>query len=579
MGAGKYLELLKGSLDSSDPLFTVDDYYLQLAVALVANGTSPEFARLLELATADGDSRATQFFSNLLERGASVTQGAADNTEAIAQNTANIAQNTLDIANRATFHSVKEYGAVGNGVANDIVAIQAAITAASAAGGGTVFFPRGTYLVSAELVVPDNVFLAGEGRVATTLKPSVNSITVIHHTGSHGGVRDLGVDNNGKSGISALRITPLDEAQTSTRVNQNYNTYQNLYLVGCAEGIVLQAGPSVSTAASGCWYNTFFSVHIYYCTRGIWLKDPPNANASSVNYTRFYGVRVGQNTNTGLQIDAGSGNEFHGVSFEGISVGTSPNTTPTAIWIKSASSNGASNQSNRFIGASDEPGSTRSLVNENAYSEFDGCHLSNELVLTAIPLIMTGGYGASVMPQISPAWLWQGNSQLAGYPNNTAVARGPLKFATPTDGIVGVTDASSPTAGYVGQIKPASAGPISITSSNTFFNLTTIVLEPGNWIVFAYMCGVPNGNTLCTGMDLGISTSSTPATFADKVFGDNWVESNMGNPYGGEASILAYPINITAGQGNQTYYIKGSITHTSTPRPNAYVKVIAIRIH
>jgi len=40
--------------------------------------------------------------------------------------------------------NVKDYGAVGNGVANDTVAIQAAITAAA---GGTVFFPSGTYIV------------------------------------------------------------------------------------------------------------------------------------------------------------------------------------------------------------------------------------------------------------------------------------------------------------------------------------------------------------------------------------------------------------------------------------------------
>ena len=40
--------------------------------------------------------------------------------------------------------NVKDFGAVGDGVANDTVAIQAAVTAAA---GGTVFFPAGTYLV------------------------------------------------------------------------------------------------------------------------------------------------------------------------------------------------------------------------------------------------------------------------------------------------------------------------------------------------------------------------------------------------------------------------------------------------
>ncbi len=43
--------------------------------------------------------------------------------------------------------SVKDYGATGNGVTNDTTAIQATISAAKTAGGGTVFFPLGTYRV------------------------------------------------------------------------------------------------------------------------------------------------------------------------------------------------------------------------------------------------------------------------------------------------------------------------------------------------------------------------------------------------------------------------------------------------
>ncbi|HEX6352006.1 glycosyl hydrolase family 28 protein [Actinophytocola sp.] len=48
------------------------------------------------------------------------------------------------VANAATFN-VRDFGATGNGSANDTPAIQRAIDAASAAGGGTVLFPSGTY--------------------------------------------------------------------------------------------------------------------------------------------------------------------------------------------------------------------------------------------------------------------------------------------------------------------------------------------------------------------------------------------------------------------------------------------------
>lgn len=47
--------------------------------------------------------------------------------------------------------SVKDFGAVGDGVTDDTAAIQAAITAAKAANGGTVFFPAGTYICASQL--------------------------------------------------------------------------------------------------------------------------------------------------------------------------------------------------------------------------------------------------------------------------------------------------------------------------------------------------------------------------------------------------------------------------------------------
>lgn len=63
-----------------------------------------------------------------------------------------------------TLYSVREYGASGNGVTDDTVAIQAAITAAQNAGGGIVFLPTGTYVVSASLLITaDNIQVIGAG--------------------------------------------------------------------------------------------------------------------------------------------------------------------------------------------------------------------------------------------------------------------------------------------------------------------------------------------------------------------------------------------------------------------------------
>jgi len=47
--------------------------------------------------------------------------------------------------------NVKTYGATGNGVTDDTAAINAAITALAASGGGTLYFPTGIYLISSTL--------------------------------------------------------------------------------------------------------------------------------------------------------------------------------------------------------------------------------------------------------------------------------------------------------------------------------------------------------------------------------------------------------------------------------------------
>lgn len=57
---------------------------------------------------------------------------------------------------------VRAYGANGDGKFDCTRAIRAAIDAASQAGGGTVYFPRGRYLVSDMIVIPPHVRLRGE---------------------------------------------------------------------------------------------------------------------------------------------------------------------------------------------------------------------------------------------------------------------------------------------------------------------------------------------------------------------------------------------------------------------------------
>lgn len=67
--------------------------------------------------------------------------------------------------------NVRVLGAVGDGIANDSAAIQAAIDEAQARGGGTVYLPRGTYRIQASQIINNagHVNLTGDGANATTI--------------------------------------------------------------------------------------------------------------------------------------------------------------------------------------------------------------------------------------------------------------------------------------------------------------------------------------------------------------------------------------------------------------------------
>jgi len=66
------------------------------------------------------------------------------------------------------YYTVTDFGAVGNGIADDTVAIQAALTAACAIG-GTCFFPAGTYKITAQLNVTAHCVIMGCGFQAPSL--------------------------------------------------------------------------------------------------------------------------------------------------------------------------------------------------------------------------------------------------------------------------------------------------------------------------------------------------------------------------------------------------------------------------
>ncbi len=97
---------------------------------------------------------------------------------------------------RLGIFNVKDYGAKGDGVADDVTAINAALAAASVVGGAGVLLPPGVYRFTSTIAIPAKVRLFGLGPELSVLRRGFNG-TMITITGvSHASVTDLSLDGN-----------------------------------------------------------------------------------------------------------------------------------------------------------------------------------------------------------------------------------------------------------------------------------------------------------------------------------------------------------------------------------------------
>jgi hypothetical protein len=113
--------------------------------------------------------------------------------------------------------SVKDFGAVGNGVADDTAAIQAGINAVKAkvsgnSGGGILFFPAGKYRVTGTLTIDSSfITLMGEGTQSTYIDLANGASDGIVIDGGASTIRDvrilsMSVNGNGKTAGASIKV-------------------------------------------------------------------------------------------------------------------------------------------------------------------------------------------------------------------------------------------------------------------------------------------------------------------------------------------------------------------------------------
>ena len=169
----------------------------------------------------------------------------------ISNSTAIATGSTTDrsLANRfADVVNVKDFGAKGDGVADDTAAIQAAIN--SIPNGGTLYFNKGTYLISSTIIIPfSNIILQGSGSDFPhngVLSQGQYALTILKWSGLLGGTMvkiysPTGPSNPKQFGCGIKRIYFNSNSTAGIGLNlesQNGCFFESLLFVGFSSASV-----------------------------------------------------------------------------------------------------------------------------------------------------------------------------------------------------------------------------------------------------------------------------------------------------------------------------------------------------
>ncbi len=221
--------------------------------------------------------------------------------------------------------NVKNYGALGNGADDDTPKIQAAIDAAVAAGGGTVYFPAGVYAVTPAADGPalsiggNGIRLVGASSKAATLVKKANGILLrmsgapTDTSGSkhrrYCSIENLGFNGNGKTGLLL-------------ELYYNDNSY--------FRDVFMSSNNDLCIDAVELWDSRFYNLVIEESTGtansttqpNVWLRNSSATtgwgySADNVNQIHFIGCRM----------------EAFGTGALWITQGTAKNNNPNGIYL------------------------------------------------------------------------------------------------------------------------------------------------------------------------------------------------------------------------------------------------------
>lgn len=296
-------------------------------------------------------------------------------------------------------YSVLEYGALGNGVADDGAEIQAALDAAGAAGGGSVYLPPGTYIIDQVLSVPANVKFFGAGMNVSILRMKDASISnkvingVAHNAAvvllSGSTVSDLCVDLRTNSCLTdGIQVGEYGQSSrpSGAIIERNkvlgFDAHIYLIYVKLADRVHIRDNLCEATTSStapsqdvpGCEVfgcedvvvdgNTFVR-----CNQGIILKSQAGISGSYVRRARVTNNRV-ETVVSGIVTSSTTGGDINDVVISGNTINDVQTSNSRAIWLVVA---GSSTTRNVVVSGNVCQRSARTLIDVAGLS---GCTMS-----------------------------------------------------------------------------------------------------------------------------------------------------------------------------------------------------------
>lgn len=171
--------------------------------------------------------------------------------------------------------SVKDFGAVGDGVADDTASIQAALNASS-----NIYLPPGTYKTTSSLLLNSYNLITGAG-ISSIIRNTTNLSVIKSITPTGSRIYFVGGSNFKIEGNTAGVVVGSIGLDMQ---NISYATWSNVWVNYIATAI--QHGNGYSS-----YYNTYYSCIITSCTNGI-------VNSQLANENRFIAIRINATTGT-----------------------------------------------------------------------------------------------------------------------------------------------------------------------------------------------------------------------------------------------------------------------------------------